>query len=339
MNSLVNLFSLGLCLALTACATRTTLHSLKSGYLYSTGEPSPDTKIFLVAGSSDNANFNQEIVDQLAYWQSRGYRRDEIACYFVPPADQNKDDSEQFRAVKNSLSACFLANPKVLFAHLRSLANSPAPAFYVYVTSHGSRPYRHLKLTDFESPEEREKFKRLVKLKSWTHAYTLDLSAEKLEDGGLLIEDSPYRIFHYAEANPDQAADYIFTPSGFLAALRALPAVAQKIVVLQGCFSGGFIEQNFGQSGVQNLRALERGTVLTASDHRNSSFGCDSGSTTTYFGRFFLEALRAQKQNDFTKFDWAAVYRQTARAVKELEQKEFREEGLHSHPQFYRSKF
>ncbi len=80
-----------------------------------------------------------------------------------------------------------------------------------------------------------------------------------------------------------------------------------KVVVISACYSGGFIEP---------LRD-DNTLIITATDARNQSFGCDNGEELTWFGRaYFDEALR--RTRSFTEaFDLARA----AVTQRELEQK------------------
>ena len=56
-----------------------------------------------------------------------------------------------------------------------------------------------------------------------------------------------------------------------------------KVLVISACYSGGFIEP------LKDDNSL----IITATDARNQSFGCDNGEYLTWFGRaYFDEALR-----------------------------------------------
>lgn len=101
---------------------------------------SPKTKIFLVATSAQNANFAQEILDQKALWKAAGYKEDEIACYYVPPFQEDFNaDRQQFLSMVVDLSKCYLASVKQLRTHLKTItANRNDVSFlYLFLTGHG----------------------------------------------------------------------------------------------------------------------------------------------------------------------------------------------------------
>jgi peptidase C13-like protein len=80
-----------------------------------------------------------------------------------------------------------------------------------------------------------------------------------------------------------------------------------KVLVISACFSGGFIE------------ALRDGNtlIITATDAKSQSFGCDNGADFTWFGKaYFDEALR--RTRSFTE---AFEFARQAVAQREREQK------------------
>ncbi len=318
---------------LSACSTTKTYHSLNSGFHYVTGNISPNTKIFLIAGSDDSANFNQEIIDQKRIWKARGFTKDEIACYYAPPRDGNNQDTEQFRQLKYEMNDCFLANPGVLMAHLQSLKTSQTTDFYFYFSSHGSRPFRSQSVKEIPD-EQKERFFRILKLPEWANPYSLDMVIERDSDtGNLFLNTSHQKIWDYAEANPQGAANYILTPASLRAGLEQLPSSSKKFVVVQGCFSGSFVLAPNTENG-PSLRGLAKTTVLTAARHDTTSFGCDPGSTTTLFGGFYAKALEAQTGRSFWDLDWSRIYKEVRENVRRVE-KEGKQES--SEPQFWSS--
>lgn len=103
------------------------------------GPVASSARIFLVAASSQNANFAQEIVEQRALWRDAGFAADEIACYYTVPYREEFDaDREQFLALAPQLTDCHAASVKLLSEHL---ARATQGGFlYLYVTAHGQRP-------------------------------------------------------------------------------------------------------------------------------------------------------------------------------------------------------
>jgi len=113
------------------------------------------------------------------------------------------------------------------------------------------------------------------------------------EDGELSVELPPLQL---AQIRP-----------AALARMLHESGIKWKVVVISACYSGGFIEP---------LRD-DNTLIITATDARNQSFGCDNGEDLTWFGRaYFDEALR--RTLSFTEaFDFARA----AVAQREREQK------------------
>jgi hypothetical protein len=79
-----------------------------------------------------------------------------------------------------------------------------------------------------------------------------------------------------------------------------------KVIVVSACYSGGFVEPLRDQNTV----------VITASDERSTSFGCENGRDYTWFGKaFFDEALRQTHS-------FAAAFETARELVGERERRE-----------------
>lgn len=257
---------------------------------YASAPLPPQTKVFLVAGGDDVANFAAEVVEQRALWRQAGLRDDEIACYFAKPTRHAlATDGEQLAELAPDLQGCYSADPATLHAHLRQVAEAEPPFVYLYVSSHGLPPLlrwktgvddvtalpQHLQLR----PGEVGRFDR----------HTIGLEAG---DGPPLGEVSALLRAHRAGAPVDAL---VFTPDTLAAALAELPVTTEKIVVLQACFSGGFIGRP-DDDGPSPLTRLPRITVLTATSATRPSFGCSAGSHRTYYGGTFNRVLAEQLQ-------------------------------------------
>lgn len=89
-----------------------------------------------------------------------------------------------------------------------------------------------------------------------------------------------------------------------------------RVIVVSACYSGGFIE------ALKDERTL----VLTASDANSESFGCESDSDFTWFGKaFFAEELR--RTHSFT-----AAFEKARKAIA---QREREEKETPSNPQIF----
>ncbi len=121
----------------------------------------------------------------------------------------------------------------------------------------------------------------------------LYLSTHGSEAGELSVELPPLQL---AQIRP-----------AALARMLHDSGIKWKVVVISACYSGGFIEP---------LRD-DNTLIITATDARSQSFGCDNGEDSTWFGRaYFDEALR--RTRSFTE---AFEFARAAVAQREFEQK------------------
>ena len=79
--------------------------------------------------------------------------------------------------------------------------------------------------------------------------------------------------------------------------------VKWRMAFVSACFSGGFAK----------TLSDEDTMVITAADAVHPSFGCGATSKYTYFGQAFLA------ENHFAHPDWAALYADTAKRIRERE--------------------
>ncbi|MBI5909246.1 MAG: peptidase [Betaproteobacteria bacterium] len=113
------------------------------------------------------------------------------------------------------------------------------------------------------------------------------------EDGELSVELEPLELSQIRPAA--------------LARMLHDGGIKWKVLVISACYSGGFIE----------LLKDENTLIITATDARNQSFGCDNGEDFTWFGKaYFDEALRRTRS-----FAEAFELARAAVAQREREQK------------------
>src|SRR5262245_33174254 len=106
-------------LALAACAAPLSHGRYVAAVGYNRGPLPEAAKIFLVAGGVDVANFAAEVVTQRRLWLARGFRADEVVCYWAAPVRRGfRRDRAQFRRLAAELRACYPADPAVVRAHL-----------------------------------------------------------------------------------------------------------------------------------------------------------------------------------------------------------------------------
>jgi hypothetical protein len=314
---------------------------------HSTAPISPDARIFLVAGARDIANFAQEVVDQKKMWLERGYAPEQIECFFAAPPPDQREDVAQFAALEQPLRDCHLASPAEVFDALGQVAAGYAhDHFYLYISSHGSRPTGELP----------DSFMRRIDPEgSWLPQAMADARTDKYSSAYAWL--SPFHIAmegirfdaqrwgwasHFARLRQSrldagmQVRDHLFTPRLLAAALQAFPASVRKVVVIQACYSGGFLlppdQAPAPEESLQNVRGI---TVLTAARADRTSFGCDSSGDTTYYGRSVQKVLDANPGLTVAQLDWRQVHEQVNREVEALEQQTGIGERARSLPQFH----
>lgn len=308
---------------------------------------SPDARIFLVAGARDIANFAQEVVDQKKLWLERGYAPEQIECFFAAPPPEQRDDAEQFLALEEPLRDCHLASPADVFNALAQVAPGYAhDHFYLYISSHGSRPTGEL-------PDGY--VRRIDPEGSWLPQAMADARTDKYSSAYAWL--SPFHIAmegirfdaqrwgwasHFARLRQSrldagmQLREHLFTPKLLSTALQAFPEAVRKVVVIQACYSGGFVlPPDQAPATDESLLNVKNITVLTAARADRTSFGCDSSGETTYYGRSVQKVLDANPGLTVAQLDWRQVHEQVSREVESLEQQTGIGERARSLPQFH----
>lgn len=243
------------------------------------------TKIFLVAGGVDVANFAAEVAAQRSLWLARGFAADEIACYWAAPTRPGfRGDRAQFRRLADALRPCYPASPALLREHLARAAREAPPFLYVYVTTHGLTS-----LVPGDVPKDLlpEPDRALL------DQYTLQLGAGP----GQGVDVAALIAGLRGGAAPD---DLVLAPGGLARALAAFPAATPKFVVLQGCHAGGFVEA---------LATVPRLVGLMAARRDRTSFGCDPGQEMTYFGAIYHRLLGERLgAGGLAAIDWEGLF-------------------------------
>jgi hypothetical protein len=292
---------------------------------------SRQARIFLVAGSRDIANFAQEVVDQKRYWLQRGYSPEQIECFFAAPDPSHRVDVEQFLALEEELKACHLAFPGTVLAAIRELAQDyPDEFFYLYLTSHGSYP-----ALEWPEPVQRNIDPQQAWLPAalaearddpasqafaWLGTYRIEMEAMRRPDGTWGWISFLDRYVNLHRRNGARAEEELLTPATLASALSAFPEHVRKIVILQGCHSGGFLlEPQEAPSPGETLVNVERITVLTAARADRTSFGCSGGDRTTYYGGALQRVLNGLPKKPIPRQDWKRVHREVMREVELLE--------------------
>jgi len=299
----------------TACAPEarrpTLTRSLFADIEYDEGPIDPDTKFFLVAGGDDVANFAAEIVEQRDLWRSAGVEEHEIACYYAQPSpDGWRQDLEQYQGLADALLPCHRATPGRVLGDLLTVAKRRPPWIYLYVTSHGvdsllgmltpPGPGRPHKLLGTLSPDERE----------W-----LDHAAIALEAGpDPRLGEIPRAVRLLRKGAPPHTI--LLTTPTLTDVLETFEPRTLKVVVLQACYSGGFVSD-----GNHSLANLDNAVVFTATAADRPSFGCGPGQATTYFGGAFNRSLARALEPGLEppNIGWQAVFARADFAVEVME--------------------
>lgn len=305
MRGHLRLLALSLVLGAGACATGRRAHERRvEATPYATAPLSPRAKIFLVAGGIEVANFAAEVVAQRRLWLARGYAPDEIACYWAHPFPAAlRADRAQYRQLADELRPCYRASAELLRAHLLAASQAKLPFLYLYVTSHGDVDIM---------PEGVPEDSLLPAEKALFDQYVIQLG------GGIGAGVDPGTLALAIRRGVDPAG-LVFSPRLLRDLLRAFPADTPKIVVLQACHSGGFLDEVRPERRAETIADIPRLTAIAAARFDRTSFGCDSGATMTYFGEVYTRLLETRLTSDPTAIDWGALYRALFADIARLE--------------------
>ncbi|HET9241633.1 MAG TPA: thioredoxin domain-containing protein [Oligoflexus sp.] len=259
-------------------------------------------KAMLLAGSSDNANFLQEVSWNYSWLLQKGYKEDEIGCFYAKPdLIQYGGDREQFDQLKPILETCHPVKHQEFLDSIRLSLNEKPSTFYLYVTAHGAAPV---------PLKNRETFRKSC----LAHAPSLALDQtppDCVSSQGLTVDD-------LARAMKDGSA-------------------TKKYLVLQGCYTGGFISpRDNPKTTASPLARLPGIHILTASAARQASFGCNAGAHVTFFGSAYSQAVQDDKQK-FETMDWPRIYQDVLKEVTRLEKELQIGKQNASRPQFFKN--
>jgi hypothetical protein len=156
-------------------------------------------------------------------------------------------------------------------------------------------------------------------LASWTNLHrALDAVAKKMdpaEDILLLYVSSHGSAEHQLLVDLDPLPLNQIEPEDLVDALKTSPGIRWKVVVVNACYSGGFIDALRDDSTM----------VMTSARADRTSFGCGADSDITYFGKAFLVEALNKTTSLRDAFDLAR------KSVAEWEDADKEEE--HSEPQ------
>jgi hypothetical protein len=200
---------------------------------------------------------------------------------------------------------------------IERVAESAPPYFYLYVTGHGVPALGGREHAWLLPPEEREFLSQ--------HALALDA------DRSVRIGDTAALLAAWRDhTHPRDRIS--LTPQTLAAALAKFPDETRKIIVLQGCFSGGFLV------GDDALLSVPNTVVLTAASASRPSFGCGAGTRETFWGGALGRELdeRVRRGTTPDEVPWHEVHEAVAKRIRKLE----RTLGQRpSKPQFGENKF
>lgn len=267
--------------------------------------------VFLVAGSRENANFPQEIIDQERIWRAMGVRPESLACYYLQPSDaQFRVDASQWERLAPSLRRCYQTSVPRLRKHLALAATKGHPLVYLYFTGHGLSPIAQEFWLNRSSWLQWRMF-RLSLQYPILHHYHLVVDAPHEGDQMGSFADQLDRNF---SGTPSR--ELFLTPGFLREMLEAFPVSSEKVVVLQACFSGGFVRM--GRLAGE-LSRVPRVRVITSARFDRQSFGVEPEEPATFFGAAYNAALRSHLSPDPASTDWAAVYQAAKARVESTE--------------------
>ncbi|MCC7204965.1 MAG: hypothetical protein IT441_07780 [Phycisphaeraceae bacterium] len=268
-------------------------------------------RVFLVALGSNIANFAQEVVYQRRAWLDAGFKPEEVICYYVKPKKSDYlNDRGQFDTLSPQLAGFYIAEPSLIRRHLLEAAEQKPQAVYLYFTSHGSYPH-----SLGMPPSMRESPKKAFVIDQHPGFDDYWLVTDAAEAGTV---DTLMKL-HAEEAGADPA-DLFLTPAVLRQWLLVFPEPTRKVVVLQGCYSGGFVHRDpdFVSADMTTLEGVPNLIAITASRHDRPSFGCGPGQDQTVFGELWNKELAASLAKS-PEVDWASLYQAVRKAVNETE--------------------
>ncbi|MEZ4380312.1 MAG: hypothetical protein R3A79_03125 [Nannocystaceae bacterium] len=265
--------------------------------------PLPErARIFLVAGGVDVANFAAEVIEQRRFWRAQGFADDAIACYYARPTKAGfRGDRRQYRRLFRALEGCYAASTATVRAHLAAAAERRPPFLYLYVTTHGVDSLVG-DSGDALPPDERS---------------LLDRYVLQLGEGPGAGARAPAIVAAYRDGAPRE--ELLFTPDVLADALARFPAETPKLVVLQGCHSGGFLAEPRGRAA--EIQRIPNLTAIASARYDRTSFGCDAGPDRTYFGALFAHLLRGYAGRSPPEIPWRTLFAELRAALRELEER------------------
>lgn len=293
---------------------------------YNKAELPSETRILLVAGESSSPSYLNEVLAQRQHWMKLGYAPGEIACYYAKPSKKDYHANKaSFDGLVAQTEGFYIAAPHLIYKHIRDISRRNPEFFYLYVTANGQAP-----ISTYTAPNQVDSF-LLKEFPDVTEQYFIDLDGgpsgtmnELMRAEALAIGFKPEQLF--------------FMPRYLKSALFSLPTHCKKVVVLQGGYSGGFIDTPLKQASSDTLTAVPQITLLTSSRHDRRSFDGQPGKQFTPYGKVYLQML-SENARPITLMDWKAFSSILQQRVDDEEiMKSYAEQDL-SYPRFYSNLF
>lgn len=264
-------------------------------------------KYILIAGGHDNANYAQEVLDLKKHWLSQGVKENEISCYYAMPCSHSLgEDQQHFYKIADEISKCHPASMSLIEKHMTAISKQKPDFVFFYTSGHGSGPLEVVNKLEGLSEADKNEMKNRYEMYPQLNQYHLLLdSTEK----GVSFH-SRHELHEKLDKNIPLENLYM-TADGLHKVLKKFPETTSKYIVLQGCYSGGFLENN-------RFSDIKKLTVLTASDATHTSFGCSPGTDRTFFGQAFLDSLTDTKGYP-TTLDWKKLSTVVLEKVKNIE--------------------
>jgi hypothetical protein len=301
---------------------------------YNTSQISDRAKFFLVAASSDTANFLEEVVEQRQIILSLGYDPDEIVCYYVAPtAREFERDREQFESLSGEVDSFYLASIHNLSRHLAQAAGGNSPFLYLYATSHGGEPkgdslrsYYRRKYSHSKEPQRQLDF-LTEKYPEYYSQYFIEFDATASGRANQVMQ------LHELE-NSRSPEKIILTPRYLKKMLSAIKPEVKKYIVLQGCYTGSFITKGEKAPEQDTLTSIPNICLITASRYDRPSFGCAPGNERTDFGGTYNDALRLKKLR-LENMAWKEFYENIKDKIDKIESERKIKPARRSLPAFF----
>lgn len=282
------------------------------GYRFSIGKGSPKARVFLVAGTQWFSDHAKEIVEQKKFWLQNGYTEEQISCYYFPPTPEDKETYKEFSSLHDELRSCYLADPNILLNHIREVAASNPESVYIYISSTGRKPMQQSSFK-YKTSADKTKMEQILALKKWSEPYYLEMVGF-FNNNTYWSYSGVHKAIVFGPTKPEAADQYILTPRGLKAALATLPASTKKTVVLQGCYTEGFILPAKKVGAENTLAGLANISVITSSDADTNNLKCLDGYPTENFGESYAMALKKysemlpRRQDALSSMNWKKVY-------------------------------